>query len=525
MTRKYVQIGILAVALIFGSDGCAFTGLEKPSLVADRTITPELVRQHIFYLASDSLMGRNTPSPGLDSAAHYIAGVFQSSGLKPVNGSYYERIALGKVGLGEENHLKITRENVERAYSIKTEFTPFEMTANKEVNAPVVFAGYGITAPEHKYDDYDGIDAKGKVVFVLRHEPGENDSTSVFDGKQATSYSNVADKVRIAVEHGVVGVLVATDPLNHTSLTPRGFPWPSLTRTIPRDALPLTLLGDEKEKVPVLHVGPEVIAQLFGSVDALKALQIEIDSTMKPHSFKIPATSASMRTTTTITDLPTQNVVGYLEGSDPNLKNELLVIGAHYDHVGYQKERQPEKDYIYNGADDNASGTTAVIAIAQAFGKLSQKPKRSVLFMTFGGEEKGLLGSRTYVDKPLFPLVQTVAMLNLDMVSRNSVDTLIMVGASRSPDLAQINREENKEIGFVLVSDDKVIGGSDHMTFYRKDIPFLFYFSGFHPDYHQVSDNPDTSNAVKLSKVARLAFRTAWRIANDDHRYRVIKNP
>lgn len=524
MANKYSH-RVLAIVFIVTFIGCAQLGLEKPSSVADRTITPELVRQHIFYLASDSLKGRNTPSPELDTAARYIANVFQSSGLRPINGSYFEKVALGMIGLREDNHLKITKENVERSYAIKTEFTPFDMTANKEVKAPIVFAGYGITAPEYKYDDYSGIDVRGKVVFVLRHEPGEEDSSSVFDGKKATKYSNVADKVKIAIEHGAVGVMVVTDPLNHTSLTPRGFPWPSLSRTIPRDALPITLLTDEKEKVPVLHVGTEVIAQLFGSVEALKKLQVEIDSARRPHSFEIPGTQASMKTSTSIRDMPTQNVIGYLEGSDPKLKNEVLIIGAHYDHVGYQKEHEPGKDYIYNGADDNASGTTAVLAIAQAFGRLSRKPKRSILFMTYAGEEKGLFGSRSYVDKPLLPLEQTVAMLNLDMVGRNSVDSLWMVGQGRSPDLAQINSEENKEIGFKLVGDDKVIGGSDHMSFYRKNIPFLFYFAGFHPDYHQLTDHSDLINTVKLSKVARLAFRTAWRIASDDRKYRVIPNP
>jgi len=155
---------------------------------------------------------------------------------------------------------------------------------------------------------------------------------------------------------------------------------------------------------------------------------------------------------------------------------------------------------------------------------MPQKPKRSVLFLTFAGEEKGLFGSRSYVSNPIFPIDSTVAMLNLDMVGRNSIDTLFMVGESRSPDLAAINEEENESIGFTLISDDKEIGGSDHMSFYQKNIPFLFYFSGLHPDYHTVRDNPETINTEKLAKVARLAFRTAWHIANDSNRYHVIEN-
>lgn len=524
MNRRTIRLAIVAVFSVC-LISCAQRGLERPAVIADRTITGELVKQHVAYLASDALKGRNTPSAELDTAAQYIAEVFRSSGLQPVNGSFFEKVPLGMVGLGEDNHLKITKDNAERAYTIKTEYTPFDVTGNKEARAPIVFAGYGIAAPEYKYDDYGGIDVKGKIVFVLRHEPGEDDSSSVFDGKKPTKYSDVSQKVKSAIAHGAVGVMVATDPLNHTSLTPRGFPWPSLSRTIPKDALPINLLTDEKDKVPVLHVGSEVIGQLFGSVEALKQIQADIDKSVKPRSYEIAGAVASMKTTTVIKDMATRNVVGYCEGSDPKLKNELVVIGAHYDHVGYQKEHEPGKPYIYNGADDNASGTAGVLALAQAFGQLSQKPKRSILFMTFAGEEKGLFGSRSYVEKPLFPLEQTVAMLNLDMVSRNSIDTLWMVGQGRSPDLAKINAEENNDVGFVLVADDKAIGGSDHMSFYRKRIPFLFYFAGFHPDYHQLTDKSDLINAPKLAKVARLAFRTAWRVANDDKRYQVIQNP
>jgi len=164
------------------------------------------------------------------------------------------------------------------------------------------------------------------------------------------------------------------------------------------------------------------------------------------------------------------------------------------------------------------------MGIAEAFGRMTQKPKRSVLFITFAGEEKGLFGSRSYVNNPLFPLDQTVAMLNLDMVGRNGIDSIYMVGQSRSPDLAQINREENKDIGLTLVADDKVIGGSDHWSFYQKKLPFLFYFSGFHPDYHKVSDEPGLINTEKITRVAHLAFRTAWRIANENQKYSIIEN-
>ncbi len=520
--KKHIIQILFLISIALYVVGCAHLGFKSSNSVADKIITPELMKQHIFMLASDSMKGRNTPSPELDSAANYIAGVFKSSGLQTVNGSYFQKVGLGIISLGDDNYLKIVKDGNEQSYKIKTEFTPFDMTGNKQVNAPIVFAGYGITAPDYKYDDYKDIDVKGKIVFVLKHEPGENDSSSSFEGAKETDYSNVSEKVRIAIEHGAIGILIATDPLNHTSLVPRGFPWPSLSKTLPKDALPISLTADEERKIPIVQVGEEVITQLFGSVDELRKLQSKIDSTVAPQSFQIPNISVSLKTSTSIKDMSTQNVVGYIEGSDPKLKDEVLIIGGHYDHVGYMKQHADTVDYIFNGADDNASGTSAVIAVAQAFGAMGQKPKRSVLFMTFAGEEKGLMGSRSYVNKPLFPLDNTIAMLNIDMVGRNSIDSLYMVSEAACPDLAQINEEENKEIGFTLVDEEKLLGGSDHMSFQKKKIPFLFYFSGMHSDVHHVTDGPEKINTIKAAKTARLVFRTAWRIVNEDRKYRLV---
>ena len=222
---------LTGLAILIGSllCGCSHTTVPWPARALER-ITPEDVHRNIFYLASDSMKGRNTPSPELDSAAAYIAREFSRDGLQPVNGSYFQHVLLNIVNLGERNALRIRSGAVEKSYEIKTDFSPFEMTSNSSVRGPVVFAGYGITAPRYHYDDYAGIDVKGKIVFVMRHEPGEEDSTSVFLGTVPTEYSSVETKVRIAMEHGAVGVIVATDPLNHTSLAPRGFPWPSFSR-------------------------------------------------------------------------------------------------------------------------------------------------------------------------------------------------------------------------------------------------------------------------------------------------------
>jgi len=518
MKHSCACLAIFAAAILCG---CSHTG-DPWSSAALGKISPEDVHTNIFYLASDSMMGRNTPSPQLDTAASYIAAAFARDGLRPVNGSYYQRVLLNIVGLGEPNALRIRSGSAERTYEIKSEFMPFEMTANGAARGPVVFAGYGITAPEYKYDDYAGIDVKGKIVFVLRHEPGEDDSTSVFLGTAATEYSGVETKVRIAVEHGASGVIVATDPLNHTSLAPRGFPWPSLSPFLPIDALPLTLAADENKKVPVVHAGVEVIEQLFGSVDSLRRLQREIDARLVPRSGPIAGAEAFIRTSTVIRDMSANNVVGILPGIDPALKSETVIVGAHYDHLGYRKEHAPGARYIFNGADDNASGTCALLEIAAALGGLPSSPRRSVLCIAFAGEEKGLFGSEFYARHPLVPLATTVAMLNMDMVGMNGEDSLYLVGAEGSPELARIAHEEDARVGFVLVEQKLTMGGSDHMSFMKRNIPDLFFHSGLHSAYHTVNDRPELINTRKVARAASLVFLTAVRIAADSAHYRYL---
>ncbi len=504
------------VLLFVAFYGCGFLGLTETDK-GEEAITPELIHKYVFYLASDSLKGRNTPSPELDTAAAYIANEFKSFGVKPVNGSYFQNIPLGIISLGKANNLTINKNGKTVEYTIKDEFTPYEMTGNKKAECEIVFAGYGIDAPEFNYNDYKDVDVKGKIVFLLKHEPGENDSASIFDGREATGYSNLKEKVDIARQHGAAGILICQDPLNHRLLSPRGFPWPSLSKFIPNDALPLSMLMDEESKLPVVEVSEEVVNQLFGSVENLKSIQAEIDRNMAPKSFIIPDTKVFLKTSTSIKNLSAKNVVGYIEGSDPELKDEVVVLGAHYDHVGYIKNHNEGEDYIYNGADDNASGTSTLLAAAKAFGVSGKKPKRSVLFIAFAGEEKGLFGSRYYVEHPLFPIGKTIAMLNMDMVGRNNPDSLQIIAYSKCPELTKINEEENKSVGFKLyyAPGDKSIGGSDHMSFLKKDIPSLFYHTGLEGEYHKVIDEADLIDTVKAARVAKLVYKTAGRLANE----------
>lgn len=510
---------IIAILLIIGWN-CSSFDLTDPQ----KSISPALMEEYISYLASDDLKGRNTPGEDLDSAAVYIAGRFESFGLQKVNDSYLQKVDLGYVSLGEKNHLSLMKNGEEIIFNIKDGYIPFEITGNRSAQGKLVFCGYGISAPDLNYDDYSGIDVSGKIVLLFKHVPREKDSSSMSKRTGYNEYSNLGYKVKNAVQRGASGVLIVNDPLNHLVLRPVGFPWPSLYKNIPKDALPLTIIAEKYNNVPVVQVGEKFIKDVFGSIENLKDLQSEIDSENKGFSKEYDSLIVSIGTSTIIKKAPAYNVIGFLEGSDPQLKNEVLVIGAHYDHVGIKKDTEAGMDSIANGADDNASGTAGVMAIAKAFSEMPSRPKRSILFITFSGEEKGLFGSKFYLDNPLFPLDKTVAMLNLDMIGRNDPDSLYIIGYSWSPDLKEITSKENEELGFKLIYDnDNYLGGSDHAPFIKDGIAALFYHSGLHKDYHKVTDEAKLIDFTKAARVSQLAFRVAFRIANESRKYKVTE--
>ena len=487
-------------------------------------ITPELVKKYVYFLASDSMKGRNTPSAELDKAADYLAKEFAAMGIKPVNGTYFQHIPLCSRNLDVNNcTLKIRLGGNSREFSLKTDYIPFETTGSGKVTAGIVFAGYGITAPEYNYDDYKGLDVKDKIVLVLKHEPGEKDPKSPFDGEKDTKYSALKTKLDIAKQHGAVGVMVVTDPLNHLMLTPQGYPWPSLSKFLPQDNLPIVMC-EKNDQLPFVQVGETVIQYLFGSVDSLKAIQKSMDEKFMPLSYAISNSICELSTSVKTQDYSARNVIGYLEGKDPKLKSELLVIGGHYDHVGFMKKHKEGEDYIFNGADDNASGTAGVLATAKAFSANKSKPDRSVMFILFAGEEKGLYGSDFYCKNPLLPLNKTVAMLNMDMIGRNGKDSLEIEGEKQNPDLYLLVKTEAEKIGLKLIEPkEDLFARSDHYNFYKNGISAMDITSGLHNDYHTVRDNPETIDPEKIALISQLIFRSAWIVANDGKYYKTVK--
>ena len=330
----------------------------------------------------------------------------------------------------------------------------------------------------------------------------------MFDGRKRTDHSKFRVKIENAMDHGAIGVILVGNPNKRFRRPPNH--WPSLMKNAPPDAVPLTKEEKAENKIVCIQIGKKLVDNLIVKTGLnLKKNHQKIDSTLTPQSFEIKDKTIAIETELKEKKYRTQNVIGLLEGSDPELKNEYIIIGAHYDHVGVINEE------VYNGADDNASGTAGIMEIAQAFSKSPAKPERSIVFMTFAAEEKGLYGSKHYVDNPIFPLEKTIAMLNLDMISRNDSTEIAIIGSTTSDSLKKINEDVAKVLNITLAYDqEKYFLNSDHYSFYKKNIPVLFYSSKSTPDLHKPTDDPEKVIPEKMALVGKLIFSTAWKVAN-----------
>lgn len=461
-------------------------------------------RRHLDILASDDMRGRNTPSPELERAADYIAGQFRSFGLEPLNGSYFHGYHLERMHLAEPTTLTILKGRDTVHMALKADFIPFEMNGagNADLrNKRVVFVGFGITVPEQQYDDYAGIDAHDAVVLVMRGEP-----------LSMRQHGSMTEKIRNARAHGAVAIL-AVDVLRGKSLTVSGYPWPMLYPNLPKDAVPLTWTKPDVKLLPVFHIGEAVLNALVDSIGTLHARRVLIDSLCAPQSMELPGVRISCKVTFVRDSVPVRNVVGLLKGAVH--PDEYVVMGAHYDHIGTGRPND-QGDSIFNGADDNASGTAGLLMNAEAFAKGTTRPDRSILFIAFSAEERGLLGSKAYAATPLLPLANCVGMLNMDMIGRCENAKLSIGGHLRCPDLIAINEEENRAVDrpFTLAYDiEAYFFRSDQASFAMKRIPVLFYFTGEHADYHRQGDEIAKINFTDLVRISSLAGRVAWRVA------------
>jgi hypothetical protein len=500
----------MALTLVAAAPIAAHAGTEK--------IKASDLQRDVKYLASDALSGRATGEPGVRKAERYIARDFKKSGLTPLPGSkgYWVEFTLYRAGYEPEFTsvvLDLGGRSVEGR--LGEDFRPFSFSDDGEAEAPVVFVGYGITAEEYEYDDYDGIDVEGKLVLMLRHEPQEEDEDSVFEGASSSRHAQFTTKARNAQEHGALGMLLVTDPLHHgpdEDLRVGG-----ALRLDPLDSSRADAESDDEGSFLAVQISQEMASAIVeASGHTLEAMQRALDEGAASVDFALDGVTA--RVTIQRSDEPepvaARNVAGFLEGRDPVLKHEWIVIGGHHDHIG---GHVGEGDTVYNGADDNASGTSGVMALARAFASRPERPRRSIVFVTFTAEEKGLLGSRAMVEQRLFSVDQVVFMFNLDMIGRNSGQNIQLFGDGYVRGLKEIADAANREAELPLeYAGAGYAGNSDHDSFYDESIPFMFFFTGVHEDYHQLGDHAEKLDYDRMESILHVGYGIVDRLAEAD---------
>jgi aminopeptidase YwaD len=462
-------------------------------------ITAEDIIGHIEYLASDELEGRRSGTEGGEKAAAYIAREFQRYDLEPVgdDGSYFQSFDfVFDVRLGSENHVSVMTEGEARNYRVEDDFLPLAFSENGIVEGDVVFAGYGISATDLEYDDYEGIDVTDKIVIILRYGPEGDDPKSDYD-----KYTPARYKAMTAREKGAAALLFVTGPESYEE----------------DELIPMKYDASvQSSGIVAVSIKRDLAEEIFERNGRdLRLTQQSIDSTKIPQSFALPDVRFSIQSDVLQERRETSNVVGLLEGNDPDLKEEIIVIGAHYDHIGlgHHGSRAPDRiGEIHNGADDNASGVATVLELAEAFTRERVALRRSMLFCCFGAEEIGILGSSYYVNHPLVALDKTVAMINMDMVGRLTENTLIVNGSGSAVQWDSLLTYFNESFQFDLSLKKSGYAPSDNTPFYAKEIPILFFFTGAHDDYHTPSDDVEFINAEGQERIVKYVHSIAMNV-------------
>lgn len=481
---------------------CGFHNGDKDKNPA---ITSVEIKNHITYLASDELMGRFTGTDACYTAAEYISGDFESTGLLPFfNDSYYQEFPfISGIEMSENNSVSFTLPEISYELNANKEFITAPFSGKADVSGELVFAGYGISAPKLEYDDYAGLDVKDKIVVVMRYSPEYDNPHSKFD-----EFASFRYKSTLARDKGAAGIIFVN-----------GY--------APKDDEDLLMKfsydrGGAITNFPAVQVKREFVDRLFSS-NGLSFIdyQKQITDSKKPASFLFKNCKAELNTEINEIKKTSWNVAGFIEGSDPVLKNEYVVVGAHFDHLGMGETGslyRGDEPQIHNGADDNASGTSGVLELAEKFASMKNKLKRSMIFVTFSGEELGLLGSAYFVNNLPIEPKNIVTMVNLDMIGRLNDDRQLVVYGTGTSGIYKDLLNDNNSYNFKLAFNDEGYGPSDHSSFYGKEIPVLFYFTGTHTDYHRPSDDADKINVEGTENVINFVYDVAEKIVNADQK-------
>jgi Peptidase family M28 len=534
-----------ATAAVSAATSATFAAARE----AAERIKAEKIREDLYIVASDEMAGRDTPSPGLDRTAKFIAERMSKLKLTPAgdNNSFFQNIAMRRTEIDPER----TRAQMgERPFRVAEDFIPDLMSGNGEAAGQLVYAGHGWVVGSKKLNAYEGLDVKGKIVVVSGNgrTPPPGMTLAEISAAPAGSWET---PISYAQKHGARGLV----------LVPQNFErrWRSGLRGAARPVFtPERFLvpTDEEEEdggasaapvaqLPAVIPSAAMLNVLFEGerADGAAVLRAAREGETLPGFALAPAKSLRLEISMKIDRTQTQNVVAVVEGRDPQLKKEYVALGAHYDHVG--TGRPVAGDAIYNGADDDGSGTTALLAMAEAFAK-GPRPRRSILFVWHTGEEKGLLGSQYFTEFPTVPLAQIVTQLNIDMIGRSKrpddtnprnrmltgPDEIYVIGSRMmSTELANLSESVNRSylnLKFNYHYDDPndsegLFYRSDHYNYAKRGVPIIFYFDGVHEDYHKPSDTPDKIDYQKMEKITRTIFILASELANAAKRPAVDK--
>jgi len=453
-------------------------------------INKEELMKTVNYLASEELVGRLPGSEGYTKAANFIAGELTKLKIKSFGDeNYFQKLRVEYNEILAPEHFFVIKDGRTINFKIGDDYVYRGFTGAGKFIAPVVFCGYGLSQPDLGYDDYSGTDVKGKVVLAFKYNPKWN-----IDGKNFTN-GNPREKAIVAANHGAVGILFVSFPNDAEPQAPIG-----------------SVIHGEGEQMinfPEIHINLPVADEIFsGSNHTLKDLQTLIDSTKKPYSIQlIPKIDIEVHTKYE-KEKEIVNVVGMIEGTDPDLKNQYIIVGAHLDHVGSQAGK-----IYFPGANDNASGSAALLQIAREFNRTNEKLKRSIIFVFFASEEQGLYGSKYFSEHMKFSKEKVKAMINLDCVGYG--DSIQIGGGESAPTLWNIAKQIDNENDKLLVTRTWKGGGADAEPFYEKGIQTLYFVTtNSYKHLHMLSDKPETLNQNLFEAITKLAFLTIKKIAD-----------
>lgn len=525
---RYPGVLLLLIALCFPLNAQK-RGLES--------IRREDLSAHMKFLASDELEGRDTGAPGLYVAARYLASQAERLGLEPAGpgGDYFQQYLIHERSIDTER----SQATITAGDSSVVNGEPFYMFPSPRadrtvIEGGVVFAGYGIRSEEEGYDDFEGLDIKDKIVLIMSRAPmNEEGNETTVGGDAYSGMMSFRRKIPAIFAKEPKAVLLVFDPKSGVrslrDLSSMMADYLSRSRSLEPAEQPG---GDTGDRPRLLIIDRSLADQLLRVAGKdLEQVQQEIDRARAPHSFILEGIALKMELAMADTGVEVPNVFGMIRGSDPDLSDEMILYLAHFDHVG-----EDGNGGIFNGADDNASGTAGLVEIAEAFMNEKKPPRRSVGFLWVSAEEIGLFGSGYFADNPLVPIDRIATVINLDMIGRTKnrddeqsdrrgltitgKDTVKVIGGLQSSLVMEMNEESLRETGLVgeyryndLTHPDRYFYRSDHINFARKDIPVLFYSTGTHKDYHTVNDTEDRIDYDTFLKMVRLSYNTGWKLA------------